>query len=861
MPGTSDDTTQPELHVEDVVPRSDAESIDPVQERRALARLQSKLFGRSEAPLKIGRYELGRKLGSGGMGVVYEAEDPSLHRRIAIKLVRGRSAHALQNAIVEARALAALSEPNVVTVFDAGLVELDDGETTAFIAMELLEGPTLAVWLDGTRTWREVLRKFIAAGRGLAAAHRRGVVHGDFKPANVLFGRGGRPLVCDFGLARVNDHMSTEVDGAALVVRGTPGYIAPELVEGDPPSPRSDQFAFCIALHRALRSAAAGEPFGGAPLLPTALPPLPKPIPAAIESALRRGFDPDPSRRFESMDALLATLRKATRTRWYRRPSTWVLAGAVAVWAAVPRGVDPCPAAVAHQAKLQKRVVALPELQPSSAAAIATSRLHERVEAIDRLAVEACRLDDDDLAAPTLRCLARRRHELDHLVARIEDSRSAHALLLALSSMGDPAECGAEGSEADDDDAAEVDAIDDLLSASSVAEWVGDYEDAETLAEQAVARAREVDAPAALARAELRLADAVYKRGPWQAAVEHAEAAYQAALAAGAFDLAAIAASRAMLAAFQPGDDEWTRWRRHAEAALQHTDAIRPRVILASRLSIAFEREASYPEALAQAERAIEAATQMAADPATADPHLLNSSRQLRGIALFRLGRLDEAEVVLRETLAEREAQYAVDSPNLAPLRHELAVVLHSKGQDEEALALVEMNYEIERKALPPGHPDIIGSLVELAAIKRGLGRFEAAEADLQVANDQLRPDSPAMVRASVWIAQANVMSETERWAEAEAKLMGARTVLESEGDAAWHARVTVLLNLTELYRIQDEDARALQELAAALELLCPHLSEADCERGQSIAAKAGKAEGLSIRDAVDALRALGPTP
>jgi hypothetical protein len=117
------------------------------------------------------------------------------------------------------------------------------------------------------------------------------------------------------------------------------------------------------------------------------------------------------------------------------------------------------------------------------------------------------------------------------------------------------------------------------------------------------------------------------------------------------------------------------------------------------------------------------------------------------------------------------------------------------------------------------------------------------------------------MVRASVWIAHANVMTETERWTEAEAKLLGARTVLESEGDAAWHARTTVLLNLTELHRIRGDDSRALHELESALELMCPHLSTADCERGNDIVAGARGASGGAIRDAVDGLRELGPRP
>lgn len=868
MSAEHDDTTHEDVPAGGLVPRADVESIDPVQERRALARLQSKLFGKADAALKVGRYELGRRIGSGGMGIVYEAEDPSLHRRIAIKLVRSRSSEALQNTIVEARALAAISEPNVVTVFDAGLVDLDDGETTAFIAMELLEGPTLAAWLDGTHGWREVLRKFAAAGRGLAAAHRRGVVHGDFKPGNVLFGRGGRPLVCDFGLARVLDdalmHTEDLVDAGAPVVRGTPGYIAPEMIAGDPPTARSDQFAFSVALHRALRSAALGEPLGGAPLIASALPPLPKEIPTAIDAAVRRGFDPDPERRFASMEELLAALRHATRTRWYRRPAPWVLAVAVVAWVAVPRGSDPCPDAVAAQERLRERVLALPELQPASDAKLASDRLQQRVDAVDRLAVDACRSDDHAAKQRALRCLARRRKELDHLAQRTEDNPAAHAVLAALETMGDPSECAASsgpGSEAETDTAEEIDAIEDLLSASSVAESMGDYADAERLAEDALARAVALDSPPALARAHLRLADTLYKRGSWDAALASAETAYETALDVQLYDVAVLAATRAMVAVHEPGEIEWQRWQRHAETALQHTPSIRPRVLLASRLSIILEREARYPEALEQAERAIEGTRALAQD-GVGDPHLEILARQMRGIALWRLGRLDEAELVLREALADREELVGVRSPNLAPLRHELAVVLRAKGRHAEALPLVELNYEVERIALPPGHPDIIGSLIELAAVKRALGRFEEAAVDLAKAEKEVHPGTSGFVRAALWIAQANVLTETEQWAEAESKLTSARTVLEGEGESGWHPRVTVLLNLTELHRVRADRERALQELGAALEVLCPHISAERCEQAKAEVEAARSSQDLArIGEAVIRVRALGPSP
>ena len=148
----------------------------------------------------LGRYTVRRLIGAGGMGRVFAAVDPELGRAVAIKLIRAERAwapSARARLLREAQAMARLHHPNVVTVYDVGT---QDDEV--FIAMELVEGSTLGEWMRvGGRAWRKVLETFIAAGRGLAAAHRAGIVHRDFKPANVIVGP-DRVVVVDFGLAR-----------------------------------------------------------------------------------------------------------------------------------------------------------------------------------------------------------------------------------------------------------------------------------------------------------------------------------------------------------------------------------------------------------------------------------------------------------------------------------------------------------------------------------------------------------------------------------------------------------------------------------------------------------------------------------
>src|SRR5262249_32920602 len=144
-----------------------------------------------------GRFRLVRELGAGGMGRVFAAEDPELERLVALKVVKDDFASLESRARFqrEARAMARLRHPNVVTIHEGG-----EHEGELYIAMELLEGQTLAAWLQTPRGWRATREVFLAAGRGLAAAHAAEVVHRDFKPANVFVGAAG-VRVLDFGLA------------------------------------------------------------------------------------------------------------------------------------------------------------------------------------------------------------------------------------------------------------------------------------------------------------------------------------------------------------------------------------------------------------------------------------------------------------------------------------------------------------------------------------------------------------------------------------------------------------------------------------------------------------------------------------
>jgi eukaryotic-like serine/threonine-protein kinase len=209
---------------------------------------------------RVGRYLVLSSLGAGGMGVVFAAYDPNLGRKIALKLLRsglaGSSKDARNRLRREAQAIAQLSHPNVVSVYDVGTT--DDGDL--YIAMEFVEGDTLTLWLKKyPRTWLEIIEVFVQAARGLASAHGVGLLHRDFKPDNVLVGGDGRVRVTDFGLARSLLAPDEVVRGKPMItalnlaltatgtVLGTPRYMPPEQITGDDLDARSDQFSFCVA--------------------------------------------------------------------------------------------------------------------------------------------------------------------------------------------------------------------------------------------------------------------------------------------------------------------------------------------------------------------------------------------------------------------------------------------------------------------------------------------------------------------------------------------------------------------------------------------------------------------------------------
>jgi len=318
-----------------------------MSETLASAPTSPSLHGGLARGATVGRYVVIDVLGKGGMGVVYAAFDPELDRKVAMKLLhpelvaRG-GADAAARLLREGRAIAKLSHPNVVTVHDVGTTH--DG--AVFVAMELVEGSSLDHWIaEKPRPWREVVEVFAQAGAGLVAAHAAGMVHRDFKPANVLMGRDGRVRVTDFGLARFeNQARATDAglaprrdDAIALTqagaLVGTPAYMAAEQFAGDPVDATTDQFSFAVALYEGLYRE---RPFAGSSLAEIAAnvtdgavrpAPANTTVPARLRQIVLRALRPAREERYPALQDLLDALRAALR----RRGRLYLAAGAAAV--------------------------------------------------------------------------------------------------------------------------------------------------------------------------------------------------------------------------------------------------------------------------------------------------------------------------------------------------------------------------------------------------------------------------------------------------------------------------------------------------------------------------------------------------
>jgi eukaryotic-like serine/threonine-protein kinase len=714
---------------------------------RMQARLAERMFGAAPADpsaLAVGRFELRELLGAGAMGVVYAAYDPELDRLVALKLLRelpGRAQDPERHRRLqrEAKAMARLRHPNVVQVHEVGSHE---GQT--FVAMELIAGSSLREWLAaGPRPWTQTLELFVAAGHGLAAAHSSGLLHRDFKPDNVLLeAASGRVFVSDFGLARplalvehsivdtaeelVEDTLAESLTQTGTCV-GTPAYMAPEALGGLLEA-RADQFSFCASLYEALYGV---RPFAGATMTELTLAKtrreLVAPTPARARSVPRwlrrivlRGLAPAPDDRFASIDALLDAIEAARRRRRAAKFGA-VAAGLVAsLSAGIVYSLPEREAAGPPVCRNGERLIAKvwnPTRREAITAAFAASELPYASVTSEQLAAEidrytaawaqmrrsACEATEvhkeqsSQVLDLRMRCLDRRRAQLDALLRRLErptstDIRGALPATAALTPIETCADIDLLESSAPlpEDPSARVsaEAIVAELDEISAAMNAGEHVEILPAAELTLAHAQELGHKPLLAEAQLLLGLIESRSGRPKTSAPLIEQAIVNAQASGHDEIAA----RAMISAvhvlgYQLRDfDSGERYLRHARAMLE-------------RLG----------------------------DPIGLDAQLLRNSGNFE----FVRGRYARAEADIRASLDRYVEIFGPESFTVAEAQANLAAVLRRLDRTDEALASYREALASMRASLGSEHPNLVQVLNNMAATYMITGQPDAAEQTL----------------------------------------------------------------------------------------------------------------------------------
>ncbi|MEM6989425.1 MAG: serine/threonine-protein kinase [Myxococcota bacterium] len=508
-----------------------ARPTEDFEDARVRDHVAAGLFGHERSAARIDRFTLIEQIGSGGAGVVYAAYDPRLDRKVAIKVLHGEMggdrAAASQRLIREAKAAGRLSHPNVVNVFDVG-----EWNGRVYLAMEFVPGPNLAHWLrEGDHDHPAILSVFKAAGRGLAAAHRAGIVHRDFKPGNVIVTEdpveGLRARVADFGLARL-EGTATDVeldgspagdfDGQSALTQpgqrmGTPAYMAPEQFFGEPTDARTDQFSFCVALYEAL---VGSRPFDGQGSFEVTDATLDK-LPAALVRPIACGLSEVPSARFDGMETLLGALEPAAprrRTLWGLGALGVAALGAAVAWAGYDADRCDFPQGLPGWSEAREGELAAAFAASAVAGAEDTWQrvgpaLAEHAETWAATRVSVCRARhrralSSSLHDHALACLSRQALSFEALTSHLETPSAAtvHGAVVAVSEL-DPGACGDPTRLVDrlalPTDAGEAAAVANaraLTDRASVASGLADYERALALLDEADAVARSVSFPA-----------------------------------------------------------------------------------------------------------------------------------------------------------------------------------------------------------------------------------------------------------------------------------------------------------------------------------------------------------------------------
>ena len=816
---------------------------------------------------RIGRYVVLSKLGAGGMGVVLAAYDPQLDRRVALKVLHPSREHKEREArrlLREAMAMARLTHPNVITVHDVG-----EHEKLVYISMELVEGGTLEQKLATRPPWPEVLELFIAAGRGLAAAHAKGLVHRDFKPENVMVGDDGRVRVMDFGLAHdaVTDSGTATPSGSddapvpiaakrsldthAGRIAGTPGFISPELHRGEPADARSDQFAFGVALYEGL----FGErPFVGETIFAVAASTMAgqvreisakSPVPGWVRRIVLRALSVNPIDRFPTMDALLDALAQHDVRR--RRRQIAIAVGGVLGLVGGAAGTSLFLAHRAH-ARCESAAAAIEaswndEIRASTRAgfvrdapefaAIAfdksaewidgwTASWHDaRREVCERATIHETLTHA--LEARALACFDERRRVLDGVIAQLAEGGETitFAAIDATSNLPPVAACTDERALQRNPDVVLDQTTLDVLADADAALLSDRAREGVELARQAAARAATHGMIEVEIDARMKLAFGLVDIGEFADAVAQSEQAFYLAGKNGDDAAAAdAAASAASTAAFDQRDIATAqRWIPLAEMSLARfgeDDTPRAADILFAlgRAQLGAGDDARAEEQLARTLAIYER------ELGDAHPRVAMVLVHL-GIVATNRGEYERADHFNARALALYEAAFGPEHPKLASTLNNMGNNLDARGKHDEAIALYERALALWEAAFGEAHPQVAEVLSNIAAAHYQKGELAKAMSEgqraLALLERTLGPRSPRVAQCLNNLM--NIAASNGDFAEAEAYQQRALEIHEATLPADHPELASSLTQAGLLVAAQpDADATTLSRARSRLE-------------------------------------------
>ena len=760
----------------------------------------------------IDRYLVIDELGRGGMGRVLRVYDPRLQREIALKLLRPNAldAESETRLVREARAMAQLNHPNVVAVYDVEVGKRNG----VVLAMELVPGGDLRRWLRAEpRPWREVIARFVAAGRGLSAAHHVGLLHRDFKPSNVLLGNADRVQVTDFGLARLaGSSMSSEgysgspedivaswaadVTQAGTVV-GTPGYMSPEQHEGGELSAATDQFSLCIAIWEGLCGERPYRETGEQLCEAKRRGPPPWPngtgVPRHVADAVRRGLAPDHRERWPSIDALLTELqRDPGRRRRHVLGVAVVVAVGGGIW-----GAQRWERSERGSACEQKGAAIVEAWNPDVAAEIevlvtgtdvsyaqdswerARPRLDAWVEAWRDASVLVCRRATveqnlvDTAATAAERCLTEQRRSLAGLLRQLEtpDRTTVTRFATAVAALPDPRRCYDERWLAnrapipqDEALAEQVDAVHlELTEVASLAA-AAEHDRALALAQELQARSESIDWLPLRAAVAYQLGMIHARRAEPKDARVWFERAFFEATESG-YDELALRASTSLIRTVGYTlalPDEADRWRQQSEALsrrLQVTDSLLG-ASTRTAVGLLLSTSGQWALALAQYTAALEVWESSVGPTHPRIASVLSNMgavHSARGDHELSLSAFNRALVIRQEIYGEAHPITADAWSNIGAAAYVAGALEHALEAHLQALA-------IRKQSLRPGHPDLGATLNNIANLRSDEGNHEEAvrlyESALKIKRDAMGPTHPEVGLALSNLATAHAHAD-----------------------------------------------------------------------------------------------------